>query len=543
MSGRDENRRYGPYKIPERLQRREGDVAAPVKPVETISFSDGPYYEIEYGGGPIPGVGKFVLKGQEIKKPEKDEIRDLFVQMRDIARAHRSIYDFSKLFERQILNDNANIFYKQGIFMKDFTDNYAESVPFSQPFPAYQMMGYQQLRTYFTWRTQVREGNIAATSLSYACVYMYELINNIGVGSPQEGLEKLFSFWQAYRIHDPAVDKLVPRWLRDYHIYYPLAQRFEEFVQQHDLAKYYVEMTERTEPFDVYCAISKYNIRKSAFFAGNEQRIRECFDIVLCKLKQAFIDNGRHLEEFLFQPTQKTLSWMPFRDAVFYQQRKQPDSCVLFSPAEMYLCIQNKWLFCKPGTPPDGKQLIGFVMRQMEAALRKLTGYKGKFAADISAVPPEIIAVLKGLSLENIVNSAVLSFYREATKTVVKVDKEALAVIRQEALSTQEKLIVQEEGEPVVIPAPPPPPVVAPQPIDGWGSLKNTLSLTEMEALAVLFEGSSGIKQFADACGIMLEVLIDGINEKAMDCVGDNLIDEDFGLYDDYSEHVKDLIG
>jgi len=40
----------------------------------------------------------------------------------------------------------------------------------------------------------------------------------------------------------------------------------------------------------------------------------------------------------------------------------------------------------------------------------------------------------------------------------------------------------------------------------------------------------------------MLEVLADGINEKAMDYIGDNLMDDDFVLYDDYINQVKELI-
>jgi hypothetical protein len=40
----------------------------------------------------------------------------------------------------------------------------------------------------------------------------------------------------------------------------------------------------------------------------------------------------------------------------------------------------------------------------------------------------------------------------------------------------------------------------------------------------------------------MLEVLVDQINEKAMDMIGDNLLDEEFALYKDYREQVKELI-
>jgi hypothetical protein len=78
---------------------------------------------------------------------------------------------------------------------------------------------------------------------------------------------------------------------------------------------------------------------------------------------------------------------------------------------------------------------------------------------------------------------------------------------------------------------------------DTWESLKNTLAKTEIEALSVVMNGEIELKRFADECGIMLEVLVDGINEKAMDSIGDSLLDEDFVIYDDYKEQVKELIG
>ena len=139
------------------------------------------YYEIDYDSSPFPGVGKFVQKPEKIAAPKKDEIRERFTEMRDIARAQRGVYDISRFFDRRAQNVDASIFYKQGMFMKDFADSYEKSVPYSQYFPSYQMMGYEQLRTYFTWRAEVRKGNVADTSLSYAFLYIYELLGNIGV--------------------------------------------------------------------------------------------------------------------------------------------------------------------------------------------------------------------------------------------------------------------------------------------------------------------------------------------------------------------------
>jgi hypothetical protein len=162
-----------------------------------------------------------------------------------------------------------------------------------------------------------------------------------------------------------------------------------------------------------------------------------------------------------------------------------------------------------------------------------------------------------GLFIEKIVPAAVIEYHREATKTVVTVDHASLARIRQEALRTQESLIVEEQtqqkdADPIPVqftaqnqnifadattdadeePAP-----VS----DTWENLKDILTENELRALDVVLQGDD-IKAFADECGIMIEVLVDGINEKAMDYIGDNLMDEDFALYDDYKEPVSRML-
>ena len=85
------------------------------------------------------------------------------------------------------------------------------------------------------------------------------------------------------------------------------------------------------------------------------------------------------------------------------------------------------------------------------------------------------------------------------------------------------------------------PPATA-EPSNAWESLKGSLSETEKETLSIALQGEKGIKELADRCGVMQEVLIDQINEKAMDAIGDNLIDECCALYDDYVEQVRELV-
>jgi hypothetical protein len=76
---------------------------------------------------------------------------------------------------------------------------------------------------------------------------------------------------------------------------------------------------------------------------------------------------------------------------------------------------------------------------------------------------------------------------------------------------------------------------------DIWESFRDILSECELQALAIILQGAD-IRQFADDSHVMLEVLADGINEKAMDYIGDNLLDDELAIYEDYKEQVKGMV-
>lgn len=569
MNEYNSDKKYESFKIPDRqeVQNDRASWSLPQDKKDTSAqLDDGLFYVIDYGTSNMKGVGKFVLKSQKIDPPIKDDIRDLFHSMRDIARKnHPQYYGNNRFFDRRVQQEDAKILYKQGMFMKDFTDSYNENTQFSSYFPNYQLMNYEQLRTYFTWRTEVRKGNVTETSLSYAFLYIYELLGNIGVDDPQDGLNKLMSFWKKFSIYNKTIDKYVLRWLKDYHIYYELPQPFNEFIEKNNLTNHYTKMTDTDNNFDLFCSISKYDIRSSAFFTeDNSKLITDCFYFITNQLKQVFWANGIHFEEAIFQPTKKMSVWQPFKGALFYQWMKQSDRHIVFSENEIYICSQNNWMTSSVITSDSGRSLIGYILKQMEVILRVATKYKYKLSANVDTVTHTVVGQLKaaGLSLEKIISDAVMEFYRESTKTVIVVDHAALSRIREEALTIQEKLIVPEPEEsfiPASAPLTPsfPEPVKpssqpmtpTPEPVKEsvtksniWESLKNALDETELQALSVLSFGETDIKKFADHNGIMLEVLIDDINIKAMDFIGDNLLDDEFTIYEDYIDQVKEMV-
>lgn len=555
------------------------DNSAP-KAGEAALSKNGIYYEIEYDSCPMPGVGKFVQKTQKIEAPVRDEIRDIFDQMRDIAREYRSTFNSTPhFFDRKAQQEKSRIFYHQGMFMKDFEDDYSRSVPYSSYFPYYQMMGYEQLRTYFTWRTKIRRGTVTDASLSYAYLYLYELLNLIGAEDPQDGLDKLMAFWTEFRVFNASIDRYVLKWLKDYHIYYDLPVPFQTFIAQNGLAEHYREFSDPRDNFELLCSISRYDIRKSAFYTQErEQLIKGCIYNTLDSLRGCFAEKDLDLDDFIFQPTKNLTPWTPFRDALFYPRLQQRDRRVVVSEKEIYLCRQNQWFYSTNITSESGRQLMGYILKQTESSLRQTVKYKYKLTANMRSLPPDIADRLQtaGISLEGQITGAVSAFYREATKMVVKVDPASLEKIRREAALTQEKLIVPEEETAVL------PQIGAEKPLpknsesaffagavsdaqeaiskkdedagntasgaqaaagdDPWSALRQALGETGLTALSILLEDRAKLRDFADARGLMLEVLLDEINEKAMDYVGDSLVDEELAIYEDYIKQVKGMV-
>ncbi|MDR1000957.1 MAG: TerB N-terminal domain-containing protein [Clostridiales bacterium] len=567
------NKKYEAFKIPDQRPTQEGEaVKAPSQ--TKISLGRDEFYEIEYdsypGLYPIKGVGKFVLKSHKVENPEKDGIRGLFHQMKAISSVRGSSYSRDKrIYDKNARQSIARIFYKQAMFMQNFSDDFANKVPFSSYFPCYQMLNYEQLRTYFTWRTQARKGNIAKTSLAYVFIYIYELLNNISVEDPQDGLNKLLFIWDSYRGFDSTVDKYVLCWLKDYHIYYNPPKPFIDFARERNLTQYYPKMTYSEDCFELYSAVSKYDIRKSAFFSNETSKlIADCFGYVIDRLQQAFENAGIRFDDAVFKPTKNMNVWTPFKNALFYMHMKQPDRRVTLSENEIYLCRDNEWTLSTIATMESGRQFIGYVMKQMESVLRKITKYRFKLTANINTIDkintPAFLRLKKlNLSLDRIITEAVMEFYKETTKTFVIVDHSSLDRIRQEALALQEALTVENQTEPDIcavhlkeqveeqikgqkllsrdfIPASPDHPTSL---HGGWAEFKAALSSIELQALAAIARGGpTDVKKLADAFGVMLEVLAEGINEKAADCIGDNLLDEALIIYEDYQEQVKRLV-
>ena len=460
-------------------------------------------------------------------------------------------------------------FYKQARFMENFEDDYEENAPFSMYFPSYQMMGYEQLRTYFTWRSLVRRGVVRQTSLSYVFLYLYELINNVGVRDCRDGLDKLASLWKQYRKYDGKLDTYMSGWVRDYYITNNFPAPFEALLQNTGNLKELYRPADPESLFDFYCPYSDYKIKKSIFYtAETAKKMGACFDFVIRSLNVFLRGEGREFEDLVFYG--KSNSWIPFQKALYCSFSRQLEKrTVRLSETETYKYENGRWMSSRNRIPKEnGRFLIGYILKRIEQFFRRKENFKYKLTANRKKISvPEIArAVPDPERLFTQIDAAIVGYYRKSQRKTVTVDAARLEAIRAGARRIQEKLLEGgEEGElalqpvselepPVSMePQIPDPPIAAPtaeSAEDGrdiWGVFARSLSKTEKAAVLLLLRDASSdeLLNFSRNSRVMPEVLADGINQKALDAAGDSILEftDKIRVFEEYRDDLKRVIG
>ena len=580
----DGQKKYVSFIIPQRdsAMVREPAQSAAADCGEKLSIQKAPlsgvgFAEVEIGSSennvtPSEKALQFfssVSQPEPIEQKAYDPIRLKFYEMRKLAT------------DRPFARDDSELFYKQAKFMEGYLDDYAGDTKCLIYAPYYQHMGYEQLRTYFTWRTKARSGEILPTSMSYIFLYIYELINNIGVADPGDGLEKLLAVWNSCQKFTTALDSYMPMWLKDYHIYYNPPRSFQDFVKEYNMYRYYTVSflfdSDAENSLELWNSLSSYDVTSSRFYKdGNEQLFKDCFYAVLDGIRDLCASNNCSIEDLFVYSISKRIPWRPYRHALYYNWYQQPDRIVEMPGQERYYCKNNQWSTNLPMYYSTQKNFVGYIIKKTEACLRESVKYKYKFKVDPDIRYHEYFAELKGLEsrlagLNSAIEKAIAAFLKERKRTIVKVDHTNLARIRMEAQGTQEKLIVPEEAGEFGLRTPEFGLVGSDQRREvedrggddggrfgnqspefgiagdnnGWGFLRDALSPVERKALALVLQEGADIRAFADENGIMLEVLADGINEKAADYIGDSILDMDDGiaLYEDYIDIVAEMVG
>lgn len=279
---------------------------------------------------------------------------------------------------------------KQGEFMKDVTDDFSMKCFCNIDRPIYGAMSTDQLRTYFTWRTDARSGVYAPVDKPYIILYCYELLNKIGVLSSADAYNRLSAVWEGCRSFCPALDTVLPRWLKD----------FRAFNDVGDISDSPAESALDTRPpddldimerrysgkLDYLMQVSSYNLRGSIFFSDKTRPLLDgALEAALTALDGYFDKSGITMFELLCGKLRKDFSWVPFSGAYVDMSRMDGFHSLKISPTEQYTLKRGEPCL-ESFEPSPYRSFAGWILKSIESVLRKRTGFRYGISPNITPV-------------------------------------------------------------------------------------------------------------------------------------------------------------
>ncbi|VWM05040.1 Uncharacterised protein [Collinsella aerofaciens] len=367
----------------------------------------------------------------------------------------------------------AELFYRQGLLMADFEDDCPYNSTFKSYFPTYNAMSDRQLRGYFTWRAQVRRGNIEETSTSFAFLYLYELICGIGVDDPLDGFDKIKGFWDAYRAFEPGIDRFARVWLQDYAVFHGLDPKLLHDSKTVAFDNALIELrravrdlvpasapsaqapkrrkaSEPTLPLppDEACeerlmaainALSTYNLSNSRLDRSHHRDLRHVACAVYVRMAR-YYDTHRKtgIVASLFGE-ETAMPYTMFASAVFFAPERHEDCEYRLDPIHIYRCQNGFWECMRIHGSRQKSSKLGEMMRACDQRLR--------LALD-PAHPLKEEKVPKYLA--KIIDDEIVAWLSwDAAHQPVKIDIDLsqLGHIRSAAAQTREALLIDEERE------------------------------------------------------------------------------------------------
>ena len=434
------------------------------------------------------------------------------------------------------------IFYEQAKLMEHYEDDCPFSGSFIMYYPTYGSMTTEQLRGYFTWRTAVRKGEYPEAPVSFVFLHIYELLNGIGTGTPEEGYGKLMLVNEHYG-SGSAVHSFLQRWIKDYVIYNRLPASCldnSEDKSFDDAVLVLMECAGRSdeEVFGAILRLSSYKIEGSTFYKTYPEEFRTVACGTYRKLSEHY---GSHSKKTLCEKYFGSRVRMPhymFASAVFYDRAGRRSFVYEVDPLHKFECMNGMWFSDMIyGSRKTSKEL-GELMRAVDHLMRERFGFRHRLGG-CKATKTETGII--GKEIEGIFEQ---KKREEAAK--IEIDVTKLGGIRQAADITREKLIVDEESDTEDMSAgigesTGPEPLQTAEASAGNGTPLDSNEYRFMQCL--LYGGDA--EGAARAAGTMPSLIADSVNEKLFDLFADTVIDFSGGvpeIIEDYAEELKGMI-
>lgn len=424
-----------------------------------------------------------------------------------------------------------SIFIKQGKLLAGYEDDYVYNRRVTHYFPTYQSLTNLELRGYFSWRTKLRRGNLQKTSLTYAFLYIYELLNQIGVADPMDGYRKLTEFRDAYGALDDGILPYLNLWLMDYAVYYNLDAglladtpqvRFNRGIAVLDS----IQSRGDEEVIRAVKQLSPKWLERSKFYREYQE---DCDTVIVRVLRRMSAHYNARCKKTMVEQYFGSFSQyrvILFDAAVFHERQVEGSRQYMVDENYIYRCRNGLWSVQKYNCLPHSNGKLGDVLKAIDGVMRECYGYGRPIQYKLDTK-----WILKIIQEEA---RNILTEKKAAEEKKITIDYSRLARIRSDAAVTRDRLMLEEEAEEEAPPVQTPAPAEEPEDIP--------LTKDEYRLLQSLLYGRD--YGWVRSSGLMLSVLVDGINDKLYDTFSDSVLlgDDPPELIEDYIADLKEMI-
>lgn len=328
-------------------------------------------------------------------------------------------------------------FVEEAVRLAEKTGERVSPVPFMSYWPTYGMMNDAQLKWYLYWRTEVRQDTYLDVDLSYLFVHIYELINGVGWQYPQEGYDQLKRLWLNYRERLPQLNVYMQEWMVDYVLVHNLHSLLHDVMQlsggylpapfmDKELQRI-LQVNAADLTLDLLQRYYDYDITLNTFYRDGGKEIMERYIPKVMAVADSYLKRiGQEgLLPELKPEAEEIVERTLFRKAVYDESLYGRSVSFAYYPIGMHA---------------DFVQRLTRIYRCTENKLRELLGVRGRLRG--KTLEPELTGVIERY-LEKIY---ALEQKENVIKPVIHIDTVKLASLQQDSEYVRMALTIEEEN-------------------------------------------------------------------------------------------------
>ena len=428
-------------------------------------------------------------------------------------------------------------FYLQGKLMASYEDDYEGRQSFLRYYPTYHDLTVGQARTYFTWRTKIRQNIYEKISDSYAYIYLYELLNGIGIKDSEEGLDKLINFNKNYaQRFSPEIGAYLERWIRDYIVFYNINKANNTFFvkEQDNDKKYerllYPDQFSSHEVAENLIKLSNYKICNCPLYKKSIEKFEYLLVLIWHKILDLRNDGFDFFTSYIAYKNQMTIQL--FSAAVFNHELEPQTTSYEIDQIRKYFYDKEKdtW-YCESYWGLTGqKSIMGNFLYEVDREIR-LRFNLGRNLKPRKIEKHYLKAIKDGIKEYQIEK-------QKLKQPKIEFNLSQLSTIREDAAGTRDSLLTEEELQAEQEEKEQLEEAIVDNEQEDYG-----LSSEEMSTIILLLKGKD-LNKYLKEHHLMAAVIIDNINEKLFDEFGDNVIEfiNDIPtVIEDYQEDLEDM--